>query len=70
MNYWQGKKVRLRSIEPGDGPFLFELSRDTDTRMRLSATVDLLESVKENADEPTQGATWIHSSIGRSEKNT
>jgi RimJ/RimL family protein N-acetyltransferase len=45
MNYWQGKSVRLRSIEPDDGPFLFELSKDTDTRVGLSATIDLPRSL-------------------------
>ncbi len=34
MNYWEGERVRLRAIEPGDAAFFFELQGDTD-RNRL-----------------------------------
>jgi len=25
MNYWQGKKIRLRSIEPSDAEYFYDL---------------------------------------------
>lgn len=34
MNYWEGERVRLRAIEPGDAAFFFELQGDTE-RNRL-----------------------------------
>jgi hypothetical protein len=32
MNIWQGKLVRLRAYEPGDGQLLFEMSQDSETQ--------------------------------------
>ncbi len=34
MNFWEGERVRLRAVEPGDAAFFFELQSDTE-RNRL-----------------------------------
>lgn len=34
MNYWEGERIRLRAIEPGDAVFFFELQRASE-RTRL-----------------------------------
>lgn len=35
MNYWQGKHVRLRGIEPSDGPTFFEWNLDSEMARSL-----------------------------------
>ena len=39
MNFWQGKRMRLRAVEPSDGQFLYELSLDTDMEKMLNAII-------------------------------
>lgn len=34
MNFWEGKRIKLRAIEPNDASFFFELQKDTE-RNRL-----------------------------------
>ena len=36
MNYWEGRKVRLRSIEPEDYPFFYEWNLETGTQKNLA----------------------------------
>lgn len=35
MNYWEGQKIRLRSIEPEDYEFFYHWNLDTDTQRDL-----------------------------------
>lgn len=36
MNYWEGKKIRLRSLEPEDAEFFYNWNLDTDTQKNLA----------------------------------
>lgn len=36
MNYWEGKKVRLRSLEPEDYHFFYQWNLDTNTQKNLA----------------------------------
>ncbi len=35
MNFWEGKKIRLRSIEPEDYDFFYRWNLETETQMQL-----------------------------------
>ena len=39
MNFWQGKRVRMRWMEPEDGEFLYALSQDTEAQKGVIATI-------------------------------
>jgi len=36
MNYWEGEKIRLRSLEPGDAGFFYNWNLDTNTQRNLA----------------------------------
>lgn len=35
MNYWEGKQIELRGIEPGDADFFYEWNKETATQKNL-----------------------------------
>lgn len=56
MNYWEGKLIRLRSVEPDDAEFFFSWNQETDTQTNLAWIwfPTSLESQKKWIEKETQ----------------
>jgi len=61
MNYWEGSKVRLRSVEPEDWEFFYNWNLETDTQKNLAAI--WFPQSKENVKN------WIKKEIAKAPEN-
>jgi len=57
MNYWEGKKIRLRSLEPEDYEFFYNWNLDTNTQKNLAwiwfptSTTNIKDWIKEEREK-------------------